>query len=205
MKHISTADLIAAATAEGVSSTDIERLIAIGQDEVSSFANRAKAAKNSMLDPETDDETVARQKAELDAIDVASARMGAALARLQHRLEEVRREEANADRLSAYEAAEATGITIAKQIREVYPAAAAAIAELLRAINEHERMVDKANGALPEGKPALVLPEVTARNMTGIEIGYASLRNSVRLAALDAAEEREGRSIWKTIAPGCSW
>jgi hypothetical protein len=158
---------IATALSEDIASADVEALItetaaAIGAADAAAEEERTKA-----LDPiASPDATKARATMEDAAF--TRERLRTVLPRLQTRLKQVDAAEYLARWEPDYEQVKAVRDALAAEMREVYPAAVAQLADLFRRMAECDSECSRIDGLAPDGEHRRLLGvELTAR---GVEI-----------------------------------
>ena len=166
-----TADLderIADAFTKATTSADVAGLIEEAQSAAVSSGEAAETARTRALDPVLSAADVAAARREMEDAAFRRDRMGEAVRRLGDRLREVRRQEDQARRRVAYEAALAERDALAKELVEVYPRLAEQLAEIVGRIAANDAVIERVNRkSLPDGAGGLASAEAVARGVPG--------------------------------------
>jgi hypothetical protein len=101
--------------------------------------------------------------------------MGEAVLRLGDRLREVRRQEDQARRQAAYDAALAERDALAAELAEVYPAMAEQLADLVGRISASDAVIERINRNLPDGAKWMGGAEMIARKLRGFNDGTGNI------------------------------
>jgi hypothetical protein len=92
-------------------------------------------------------------------------RLQEAVRRLGERLAEVKRQEEQARRRMAYDAALAERDKLAAELAEVYPPLAAKLADLIARVAAHDAAIERVNQKLPDGTTWIASSELIARQL----------------------------------------
>ena len=145
------ADLIAEAEAAAVASGDA-----------------AERARTRALDPALSAADVAAARRDMEDAAFRRDRMQVAVQRLGERLREVRRQEDQARRRAAYDAALVERDKLASELAAVYPGIAAQLADVVARIAANDAVIEGINRKqLPDGADRLACAEVVARQLRG--------------------------------------
>ena len=166
---------IAAAFVDGAKSGDIADLIS--ETEAASVASGGAAERSRMraLDPTLSAADVAAARRDMEDAAFRCDRMGEAVRRLGGRLREVKRQEEQARRLAAYDAALAERDALATELAEAYPTMAKQLADLAGRIATNDAVIERINGALPDGAKWMAGAEMIARELRGFNDGTANV------------------------------
>jgi hypothetical protein len=165
-------DRIAAAFADGAKSDDVASLI--GEVEAAAIAvgEMAERARSRALDPVLSAPDVAAARREMDDAEFRRDRMQVAVTKLGVRLSELRAQEEDHRRRLAYERARAERDKLAVELKDVYPALAARIADLAARVGANDREIVRINTrAMPDGLERLAAAELVARGLTAFVSG----------------------------------
>jgi hypothetical protein len=121
-------------------------------------------------------------------------RLQQAVVQLKLRLTEVKTKEERLRRKPLYDQAAAERDKLAAEMKRVYPAAAAALADLIGRIEANDRMIEYLNSAvLPRGELTLDTAELVARGYASFSPGLTrrpSIVEELQLPALEHSPER---------------
>ena len=125
-------------------------------------------------------------------------RLRMAVTKLRDRLQQLKAQEDNERRWQAYEKAKAERDKLVSELKDVYPAYAARLADLAARIKANDREVDRINlRAVPEGAEWLRSVELVARDLKGWNDGTATVPHLVRDLRLPAFEYgRHVLNVW---------
>jgi hypothetical protein len=156
-------DRIAAAFADGAKSDDVASLI--GEVEAAAIAvgEMAERARSRALDPVLSAPDVAAARREMDDAEFRRDRMQVAVTKLGVRLSELRAQEEDHRRRLAYERARAERDKLAVELKDVYPALAARIADLAARVGANDREIVRIN--------TRAAAELVARGLTAFVSG----------------------------------
>ena len=172
---------VAAAFAAGSNSDDVAALIGEVEATAASAGEGAQRARERALDPALSPADVAAARRQMEDAAFRRDRMQAAVAKLGERLSELRAQEEDQRRWQAYEAAKAERDQLAAELREVYPAFAARVADLMARVEANDREIEKCNTrARPSGAAWLAGAEMVARGLRGFTDGPSSVPRIVR-------------------------
>jgi hypothetical protein len=175
------------------SSADIATLIeAVGAANDQSVAAVAECERSS-LEPLTPPEAVTKARADIVDLTFEQRRLALALERLNARLGEVQEQERSAERIAEFERVSASTEKLAKDLREIYPAAAGMIVNLCERIKENRREVDLFNRRRQEDDELIFPAEYLVRGRVtgGYDNDFASF---VRLPSI--VEGHEMAPLW---------
>lgn len=159
---------IAAAFNESIRLADVADLIAEAEAAVVSSGDAAERARTIALDPALSAADVAAARRDMDDAAFRRDRMQVAAQRLGERLREVRRQEDQARRRAAYDAALVERDALAAELAAVYPGLAAQLADLVAQIAANDAVIEGINRKqLPDGADRLACAEVVARHLRG--------------------------------------
>ncbi len=169
-------DRIAAAFSTGMKSGDVPELIGEAEAASTSAGEAAQCARAQALDPALSAEKVTVARREMDDAMFRRDRMQMAVTKLGERLRELKAEEEDHRRWLAYEMAKAARDKLAAELKEMYPALAARLADLAARIDANDREVEKSNTrAKPNGAQWLAGAELAARGLKGFNDGAANV------------------------------
>ena len=169
-------DRIAAAFSAGAKSDDVVELIGEAEAAAVSAGEAAQSARAQALDPALSAERVAAARREMEDAAFRRDRMQTAVTKLGERLSELRAQEEDQRRWLAYEKARAERDQLAAELREVYPAFAARVADLAARVDANDREIEKCNTrARPSGAAWLAGAEMVARGLKGFNDGTANV------------------------------
>ena len=118
-------------------------------------------------------------------------RMQTAVTKLGERLRELKAQGENKRRWLAYERAKAERDKLAVELREVYPAVAARLADIAARIDANDREIEKVNTwAKPDGAEGLAGAEMVARGIKGFNYGLTNIPRITRDLRLPSFEEK---------------
>jgi NADH dehydrogenase/NADH:ubiquinone oxidoreductase subunit G len=156
---------VAAAFKDGATSSGVADLIAEAEAAAIVSEEDAELARTRALDPTlVAADVVAARRASEDAT-FRRDRLMEATRRLSERLREVRREEEEARRRTAYDTALVERDALAKELAAVYPAVAEQLAGLVARIAANDAVIERVNQKLPDGKEWLANAELVARQL----------------------------------------
>src|SRR4051812_21112174 len=159
---------IVAAFTDGAMSNDVAELIAEAKASAVLSEEAAERARTKALDPALSATDVAAARRSMEDGGFACARMQEAVVRLGERLLEVRRQEEQARRRTAYDAALAERDALAAELAEVYPVLAGRLADLAARIAANDAVIERINlKSLPDGAKWLDGTELLARGLRG--------------------------------------
>src|SRR5262245_24655711 len=139
---------IAAAFADGATSSGVADLIAEAESAAITSGEEAGAARTRALDPtlSASDMAVARRAMEDAAF--SRDRLQEATRRLSERRHELKLQEEQARRCAAYDAALAERDKLAAELAEVYPPVAAKLADLAARVAANDAAIERVNQKL---------------------------------------------------------
>ena len=141
-----------AAFADGAKSDDVASLIREAEVAAIAAGEAAERARERALDPALSAADVATARCEMDDAAFRRDRLQVAVKRLGERLREVRAQEEDQRRWLAYEKAKAERDKLAAELKDVYPALAARIADLAARVDANDREIERINTrARPDG------------------------------------------------------
>jgi len=191
-------DRIAAAFLSGAISTDVEELIANSEAAAASSEEAVEVARAQALDPTLPTEKVQTARQQMDDAAFRRDRLRMAVTKLRDRLQQLKAQEDNERRWQAYEKAKAERDKLVSELKDVYPAYATRLADLVARIKANDREVDRINlRAQPDGAEWLRSVELVARDLTGWNDGTATVPRLVRDLRLPAFEyDRHVLNVW---------
>jgi hypothetical protein len=168
-------DRITAAFADGAKSDDIASLIVEAEAAAIAAGDTAELARSRALDPALSAPDVAKARAEMENAAFRRDRLEVAVTKLRERLKAVKAQEEDSRRQVAYAKAITVRDELAKELREVYPALATQLADLMVRITASDREIEHINAhALPAQAERLLVAELVARELEGF------VRNSIQ-------------------------
>jgi hypothetical protein len=166
---------IAASFGDDVKSDDIASLIVEAEAASIAAGDAAAQARGRALDPVLSAPDVAKARAEMENAAFRRDRLQVAVTKLRERLKAVKAQEEDSRRQVAYAKAITVRDELAKELREVYSALAAQLADLMARITASDREIERINThALPAGAERLLVAELVARGLEGF------VRNSIQ-------------------------
>jgi chromosome segregation ATPase len=156
---------IASAFGSGIKSAAVTALIIEAEAAAVSVGELADRARERALDPTISTADLDQARSESETAAFTRDRMKAAVVRLRHRLAELQRQEEQARRQAAYEAAKSERDQLAEELARVYPALAAQLADLAKRIRANDATITSINRKLPARAERLDGAEVTARGL----------------------------------------
>jgi hypothetical protein len=105
-------------------------------------------------------------------------RMREAVRRLGERLVEVKRQEEEARRLAAYNAALVERDKLAAELAEIYPSLAEKLADLGARVAANDAAIERVNQRQPDGAPWLTGAELIARELNSFSTAQPTFRGS---------------------------
>jgi hypothetical protein len=166
---------IAAAFGPGTNSGAVADLIAEAEAAALSSGDWAEAARTRALDPALSPADVIAARHDMEDAAFRRDRMQEAVRRLGERLREVRRQEEQARRRVAYDAALAERDALATEFAAVYPALAEQLADIVGRIAANDALLERVNRKRPDGEGGLVGAEQLARGLSGYSIGVSNV------------------------------
>jgi hypothetical protein len=159
---------LATALSEDIASADVEALIAETEAAITAADVAAEAEHVKALDPIASPDPAKARVAMEDAA-FTRERVRTVLPRLQTRLKRVVAAEYDANWEPEFKRVEALRDALAAEMREVYPAVVAHLADLFRRMAECDRECSRINGLAPAGEHRRLLQvELTARGVKGL-------------------------------------
>jgi hypothetical protein len=177
---------IAAAFTDGTQSTQVADLIAEAEGAASSAAEASETARARALDPALSAADVASARRESEDAIFRRDRLHEAVRRLGERLLEVRRQEEQARRRAAYDAASVERDALAAELATVYPAVSEQLADLVARIAANDAVIERINRKLPDGEKWLAGTELIARGLHGFNDGTATIPRITQMMRLPA-------------------
>jgi hypothetical protein len=168
ISELSLDERIAAAFGDGAKSEDVAALIkeAIAASLVCN--DTAESARRRALNPVLSGSEIADARKEMEDAAFRRERLQTAVTGLRERLERVKAQEEDQERQLVYDRVKAERDKLVAELREIYPAFANKLADLLPRIAANDREVEYINGhALPSGAERLLVAELIARNLEG--------------------------------------
>jgi hypothetical protein len=159
---------IAAALSEDILSSDLEALISETEEAITATDAAAERERVRAFDPIASPDPVKARAAMEDAA-FTRDRLRTVLPRLRARLKVVQASEYLARWEPDFKRVEAQRDALAAEMREVYPAAVAQLADLFRRAAECDRECSRINGSAPPGdRRRLLKVELAARGVEGL-------------------------------------
>ena len=197
-KKLSLEDRIAAAFLPGIRSHEVSALMREVEAASLAVGEAADRAKERALEPTLSSANVASARAEMEDAAFKRDRMRTALARLDERLQELEAQEEQERRWEVYKKATAERDALAAELKDVYPAFEARIADLLARIEASDREITRINGrAKPDGASPILGAEELARGLGGYSVGVSNIPRITRDLRLPAFQYRPlGEYAW---------
>ena len=184
---------VAAAFAAGSNSDDVAALIGEVEATAASAGEGAQRARERALDPALSPADVVTARCQMEDAAFRRDRMQTAVAKLGDRLRELKIQEEDQRRWLAYEKAKAERDQLAAELKEVYPAFAARVADLMTRVDANDREIERCNTrARPIGAAWLAGAELVARGLKGFSDGPSNIPRIVGDLRLPAFEYRRG-------------
>ena len=142
---------IATALSEDIASADVEALITETEAAITAADAAAEEERVKALDPIASPDP-AKARAAMEDAAFTRDRLRTVLPRLQARLKQVEAAEYLARWEPDYEQVKAVRDALAAEMREVYPAAVAQLADLFQRMAECDRECSRINGSAPYGE-----------------------------------------------------
>jgi hypothetical protein len=159
---------IAAALSDSITSPDLAALIAETEESIAVADTTAESERVKALDPIASPDPVKARAAMEDAA-FTRDRLRTVLPRLHARLKQVKAEEYAARWEAEYEKVKVVRDELAAEMREVYPAAVAQLADLFARIAECDRECSRVDGTAAVGElRRLRRVELAARGVEGL-------------------------------------
>ena len=196
---LSLDERISAAFTDGsTKSDDVPALIAEAEAAAKLAGEAAQRARAQALDPALSPGDVATARREMDDAAFRRDRMQTAVTKLGERLRELKAQEENKRRWLAYDKAKAERDKLAVELKEVYPALSARLADIVARVDANDREIEKVNTwAKPDGAEGLAGAEMVARGIKGFNYGLINIPRITRDLRLPSFEERRhGPYAW---------
>jgi len=159
---------IAAAFADGATSSGVVDLIKQAEAAAVAAGEEAEAARTRALDPTIAAADLVAARREMEDAAFRRDRLQTATTRLRERLHEVRAQEEDHRRRLAYDEARAERDELATELTRVYPPMEAQLADLLIRIKACDERIERINDrGLPSGAERLLVAELVARGLPG--------------------------------------
>lgn len=173
---LSLDERIAAAFSAGTKSDDVIDLIGEAEAAAVSAGEGAQRARERALDPALSSGDVAAARRAMEDCAFKRERMQVAVIKLGERLRELKAQEEDRRRRLAYEKAKAERDKLAAELKDLYPAAAASLADLAARIEANDSEIENSNTrARPSGAEWLAGAEIMARGLKGFSDGTADV------------------------------
>ena len=173
---------------DGAKSTDVVILIKEAEAAAVASGDAAERSRKRALDPTLAPADVAAARREMEDAAFRHDRLETAVQRLGDRLNELRAQEEDQRRRSAYDKVKAERDGLADELARVYPPMVSQLKELLSRIAENDRQIEFVNRRLPSGSGPLVVAELVARGLPCFSENWVevpSIVKSVRLPTFD--------------------
>ena len=195
---LSLDERIVAAFSAGTKSDDVTDLIGEAEAAAVAAGDAAQRARERALDPALSSGDVATARRAMEDGAFRRERMQVAVTKLGERLRELKAQEEDQRRWVAYEKAKAERDRLAAELKEVYPAFAARVADLAGRIEANDREINESNTrARPRGAEWLAGAEMVARGLKGFVDGTADVPRITRDLRLPAFEyDRQAPTVW---------
>jgi chromosome segregation ATPase len=173
---------VAAAFADGATSSGVADLIAEVEAAAVASGENAETARSRALDPALAAPDVAAARRDMEDASFRRDRMHEAVRRLGERLAEVKQEEEGARRREAYAEALVQRDVLAAELVETYPPLAERLADLVARIAANDAAIERVNRELPNGASWLADAEMIARQVRNFnDVGTPVPRITVQL------------------------
>src|SRR5262245_35658952 len=156
-------------------SSDVTALIAEAEIAVVACSEAAEAARLQALNPALCAADVAAARHQMEDAAFKLDRMQEAVRRLGERLREVKTQEEQARRRTAYDAALAERDKLAAELAEVYPPLAAKLADLAARIAANDAEIERVNQKPPDGGTWMASAELVARQLESFFDGPSNI------------------------------
>jgi len=187
-------DRITAAFVDGLTSADIVPLIAEAESAALASGKSAEHARERALDPALTAKAVAEARRQMEDSAFGRERLQTAVSRLRERLKEVRAQEENQRRWTAYLKVKADRDKFAAELKASYPSMESRLGELIAKIEENDREIEFVNGhALPSGAERLRSAELIARGIEAWRVKSADVVRITRELCLPAFKHDQHR------------
>jgi chromosome segregation ATPase len=181
-------DRIMAAFADGAKSDDVANLIQEAEAAAIATGEAAERARTRALDPTLLAADVATARHEMDSAAFRRDRLQAAVTKLGVRLRELRAEEEDSRRTTAYEAVKAKRDKLATELTDKYPAIERQLVDLFARLDANDKEVNHVNTRLPTNTERLRVAELVARGLPGLVKNGTQIERMTELLALPAFE-----------------
>jgi hypothetical protein len=168
-------DRIAAAFADGATSSGVADLIAEVEAAAVASGENAETARSRALDPALTGPDVAAARREMEDGFFKRDRMQEAVRCLGERLREVKEEEEAARRRAAYDAALIERDKLAAELAEIYPPLAAKLADLVARVAANDATIERVNQKRPDGAAWIANAELVARQLNSFFDGSSNI------------------------------
>jgi hypothetical protein len=169
---------IASAFRDGMTSGDVADLIQQAETAAVACGEAAEVARSQALNPALCAADVAAARHQMEDAAFKRDRMREAVRRLGERLVEVKRQEEEARRLAAYNAALVERDKLAAELAEIYPSLAEKLADLGARVAANDAAIERVNQRQPDGAPWLTGAELIARELNSFSTAQPTFRGS---------------------------
>jgi hypothetical protein len=169
---------IASAFRDGMTSGDVADLIQQAETAAVACGEAAEVARSQALNPALCAADVAAARHQMEDAAFKRDRMREAVRRLGERLVEVKRQEEEARRLAAYNAALVERDKLAAELAEIYPSLAEKLADLGARVAANDAAIERVNQRQPDGAPWLTGAELVARELNSFSTAQPTFRGS---------------------------
>jgi hypothetical protein len=178
---------VAAAFSDGATSSGVADLIAEAEAAAVASGQEAEAARLRALDPALPANGVTAARRDMGDAAFSFERLQTAATRLRERLQEVRAQEEEHRRRSAYDEAKAERDELAAELTRIYPPMEAQLSDLLTRIKASDERIELINNrGLPSGAERLMIAELVARDLRGLvenSVAVTRITKKLRLPA----------------------
>jgi hypothetical protein len=197
-KMVVLEERIAEAFVVGAKSDNVCSLIGEVEAAASAAGAVADLARERALEPTLSTGDVATARREMEDAAFRRDRMQVAVIKLGERLRELRAQEEEQRRWLAYEMARAERDKLAAELKNLYPAVAANLADLMARIEANDREVERINTqARPNGSEWLLSAEMAARGLNGFNDGATNISRITRDLRLPSFEyNHQALNVW---------
>jgi chromosome segregation ATPase len=166
---------IAAAFADGATSSGVADLIAEAEAAAVSSGQAAETARARALDPTLGAADVAEARRASEDATFLRDRLREGVRQLGERLRKVKAQEEQARRRAAYEAALVERDKLAKELAAVYEPIAQQLDDLAGLIAANDAVIERVNRKLPDGSKWIDSAELIARKLRNFNDGTADI------------------------------
>jgi len=166
---------VAAAFADGATSSGVADLIAEVEAAAVASGENAETARSRALDPALAAPDVAAARRDMEDASFRRDRLQQAVRRLGERRHELKVQEERTRRRAAYDAVIAERDALAAELAEIYPAVAEKLADLAARIATSDAAIERVNRKLPDGAKWLANAELVARQLNSFFDGPSNI------------------------------